>query len=114
MATTSKSLKNISSLLTGRFLTLEQLEKNWGLIAFVSAMALVMISSSHLADSKSHVLSKKREELKELSSEYVEMHSQLMNKSMESEVLLRAKNELNLIQGDKPPLLLKANTTETN
>jgi hypothetical protein len=104
----SNPKRNLSRLLTGRFLTIEQWEKNWPVLTFISLLALIMISSSHLADEKTHRISEMRERVKELSSEYIELHSHLMSESLESKVLLRAEEELKLIKGSEPPILLKA------
>jgi hypothetical protein len=108
MTKEKNSKRNFSHLLTGRFLTIEHWEKNWPLLTFISLLALVMIGSSHYADDKTHRISQMREKVKKLSSEYVEVHSQLMSESMESKVLQRAKNELNLVKGEEPPRLLQA------
>lgn len=98
------NIKNpLSSLLTGRFLVSEGWQKNWPFILYLSLLAMIMISSSHQADKKVHQIAKLQSNLKELSSEYTDTRSRLMQKSMKTEVIEKAI-EINLIESEKPPI----------
>ena len=61
--------------------------KNWRFIIFLSALALIMIASSHRADKKVHRIAKLNNEVKELKSEYVDVQMILMQTKMESKII---------------------------
>lgn len=96
----------LREVITGRFLTSRKWEKNWPFLIYLSLLTLLMIASSHSADRKAHRLSELREEVHELSSRYIELHSQLMNESLESKVVERAA-DIGLTAPKQPPVLLK-------
>lgn len=100
----------LSRLLTGTFLASEQWRKNLPFLLYLSLLILLMISSSHQADRKVHRINSLREEVKELSSEYIEVHTQLMNESLESKVEEKAQ-ELGLQKARKAPVILRAKAT---
>ena len=78
--------KSIYSVLRGTFLISEDAFKNWRFILFLSALAVIMIASSHSADRKVHEIAQLNEEVKELRSAFVEGRSKLMRLKMESNV----------------------------
>lgn len=94
---------SLKALLTGSFLTNPRWAKNWPFILYISFLALAMIGSSHSAERKVHRLSNLRGEVKELSSQYIEIHAELMKQSTQSKVVNRAGKELNLYQPHIPP-----------
>ena len=102
----NKSAQSIAGILTGKFLTGRNWEKNWSFILYLSFLALIMISSSHNAERKVHRIAALNNELKELSSEFTDTRSTLMMESMESRVLQRA-SELGLVESEQPPFVLK-------
>ena len=57
--------KSIQSILKGTFLVSDDSFKNWRFIIFLSALAIIMIASSHSADRKVHEIAKLNEEVKE-------------------------------------------------
>lgn len=102
-------VKGIGALLTGRFLTSKKWEKNWPFILYLSLLTLLMIGSSHSAERKVHRISALRNEMKELSSKYIDLHSHLMQESMETKVVERAAS-MGLQKSPQPPkkLILEA------
>jgi hypothetical protein len=75
-------------------------------ILFLAFLAILSIRSSHSADKKVHEISRLRKELKNVSSDYIETRSRLMEASIESEVLERAA-ELGLKRQIQPPIRIK-------
>ena len=78
--------KSIQSILKGTFLVSDDSFKNWRFIIFLSALAIIMIASSHSADKKVHEIARLNNEVKELRSEFVDKRSELMKLKMESTV----------------------------
>lgn len=79
--------KSIYSLLRGTFLVSEDSFKNWKVIFFLSALALVMIASSHSLDKKVYEIAKLNNQVKELRSELYDGRTRLMQLKMESSVV---------------------------
>ena len=79
--------KNFYNLMKGRFLVSDDAFKNWRFIIFLSALALIMIASSHSADKKVHRIAQLNNEVKELKSEYVDIRMRLMQTKMESKII---------------------------
>jgi len=98
--------KPFTTLLTGRFLVDPRVIRQWPYVLFLSALALIMTTSSHNAERKVHRIESLRKEMKELHSEFIDLRSELMQESMESEVLIRAA-ELGLEKGTEPPVLIR-------
>jgi len=84
---------NIYDILKGTFLVSDDSFKNWRMILFVSALALVMIASSHSADKKVYEISKLNNEVKEMRSAFVDGRSKLQRLKMESTVLNKMKGK---------------------
>lgn len=101
--TENKEKLSFKALLTGSFLTNPRYAKSWPFILYLSVLALAMIGSSHSAERKVHRLSELREQVKELSAQYIETHAELMKQSTESKVVSRASEELNLFKPSVPP-----------
>ena len=80
--------------------------KNWRIILFVSALAIVMIASSHSADKKVHEIAKLKNEVKEMRSAFVDGRSRLMRLKMESSVVAKMK-EKGLTPSVIPPKKIK-------
>ena len=79
--------KSFYNILKGKFLVSDGAFKNWRFIIFLSALALVMIASSHRADKKVHRIAQLNNEVKELKSEYVDVRMILMQTKMESKII---------------------------
>ncbi len=113
MSKESRNKKNglwsaINSVFTGRILVSPVLAKNWPFILYLSVLALIMIGSSHKADSKVYQISRLRSQVKELNSEYLDTRSRLMIESMEYKVVERAQ-ELGLKKNEVPPIKIHRN-----
>lgn len=104
---TTKKRSRISDVIRGRFLVNEGSLKNWRFVLYLSFLALLSIASAHSADKKVRKISRLNQEIKELSSEYIEIHSALMTEKMESEVIKKAE-ELGLEVPKTPPTKLIA------
>lgn len=94
------------SLLQGSFLADRRMRKHYPFLLFLVVMAILSIRSSHRADEKVHRIGELRKELKDLSSDFIETRSKLMEASTESKVLERAA-AIDLYRPDHPPVELK-------
>ena len=98
--------KSIQSILKGTFLVSDDSFKNWRFIIFLSALAIIMIASSHSADRKVHEIAKLNEEVKELRSALIDGRKKLMHLKMESTIRLKL-NESGILPSDVPPKKIK-------
>ncbi|MEW4923709.1 FtsL-like putative cell division protein [Algibacter sp. 2305UL17-15] len=98
--------KNIYNILKGTFLVSDDSFKNWRIIIFISALAIVMIASSHSADKKVHEIARLTNEVKEMRSAFVDGRSRLMRLKMESAVVAKMKEE-GLAPSVNPPQKIK-------
>jgi len=98
--------KSIYSVLKGTFLVSDDSFKNWRFILFLSALAVVMIESSHRADRKVHEIARLNEEVKELRSELIDGRKRLMHLKMESSVRKKL-SEKGILPSDVPPKKIK-------
>jgi hypothetical protein len=98
--------KSIQSILKGTFLVSDDSFKNWRFIIFLSALAIIMIASSHSADRKVHEIAKLNEEVKELRSALIDGRKKLMHLKMESTIRLKLK-ESGILPSDIPPKKIK-------
>lgn len=97
---------NIYSILKGTFLVSDDSFKNWRGIIFISALAIVMIASSHSADKKVYEIARLNNEVKEMRSAFVDGRSKLMRLKMESGVVLKMA-EKGLAPSAIPPKKIK-------
>jgi cell division protein FtsL len=98
-----KISKALAELVQGSFLVNDSVRSIYPFILFLVGMAVISIYSSHSADSKVYTMSKLRNEMKELNSDYIETRSKLMEVSSETKVLNRAK-KLGLVRKENPPI----------
>ena len=101
--------KSIYSVLRGTFLISDDSFKNWRLIMFLSALAVIMIASSHSADRKVYEIANLKEEVKELRSAFVEGRQKLMQLKMESSVIKKLTDK-GLSPSEEPPKKIKVKT----
>lgn len=94
--------KNFYNIIKGRFLVSDDALKNWRFIIFLSALALIMIASSHSADKKVHQIAALNNQVKELKSEYVDLRMRLMQVKMESRII-DAMELKGLFPSETPP-----------
>ena len=85
--------KSVYDILKGKFLISDDSFKNWRAIIFISALAIVMIASSHSADRKVHEIAQLNNEVKEWRSAFVETRSKLMRLKMESSVMKKVADK---------------------
>jgi len=97
---------NIYDILKGTFLVSDDSFKNWRMILFISALAIVMIASSHSADKKVYEISRLNNEVKEMRSAFVDGRSKLQRLKMESTVLEKMK-EKGLVTSTTPAKKIK-------
>jgi hypothetical protein len=98
--------KNIYSVLRGTFLISDDSFKNWRLIMFLSALAVIMIASSHSADRKVYEIASLKEEVTELRSAFVEGRKQLMELKKESSIIRKLTGN-GLAPSEVPPKKIK-------
>ena len=76
--------KGFYNLLKGKFLISDDAFKNWRFIFFISALALIVIASSHRADKKVYRIAQLNNEVKEIKSEFVDVRMIFMQAKMET------------------------------
>ncbi|MFC5047096.1 FtsL-like putative cell division protein [Aquimarina hainanensis] len=94
--------QTIYDILKGKFLIADDAMKNWRMLLFLSFLAIIMIASSHNAESKVHEIAKLNNEVKELRTQFVDGRTELMRLKMESSVIERMKKK-GLKQPSTPP-----------
>tara|TARA_B100000767_G_scaffold41714_1_gene35383 strand:+ start:19627 stop:19950 length:324 start_codon:yes stop_codon:yes gene_type:complete len=106
-------MNRLLSFLNIEFLIKDDALKNWRMILFLSFLALLIISTGHLADRKIFQIAKLNNELKEIKSNFVEKRAYLMELKMESRITESLREK-----GIKPPndppikLILRSNENE--
>ncbi len=94
--------KGILDILKGKFLVSGDAPKNWLFIVFTSFLATVMIGSSHSADKKVHQIAALNEEVKELRSQFVDVHKDVQRLKLESTITETVKKK-ELYPSEVPP-----------
>lgn len=79
-------MKSLRSILNIDFLVKEDALKNWRMILFLSALAVIMISSGHSADNKIFKIAALNTEIKALKSDFIEAKKELLVLKKESSV----------------------------
>lgn len=103
---TAKNHHSLRKVITGRFLTSPRWAAQWPFLVYLGMLGMIMIASSHSAERKVYRIAELEEQVKELSSEYISLHTRLMNERMESRIARRAK-KLGLQEPTTPPILIK-------
>lgn len=103
--------KNVYDILKGKFLISDDSFKNWRVIIFISALAIVMIASSHSADKKVLQIAQLGNEVKEWRSAFVEGRSKLMRLKMESSIIKEVA-EKELVPSSVPPQKIRIKSQE--
>ena len=85
-------MSKVYDILKGKFLISDDAVKNWRFIVFCTILAIIMIGSSHSAESKVHEIAKLNNDVRELRSEFVDGRSRLMDMKMESTVTKKMAN----------------------
>lgn len=98
--------KGLYSILKGTFLVSDDAFKNWRMILFLSALAIIMIASSHSADKKVHEIARLNNEAKEMRSAFVDGRKKLMELKKET-VVERKMKERGLAISEIPPTKIK-------
>lgn len=98
--------KGIYNILKGTFLVNDDAFKNWRMILFISALAIIMIASSHSADKKVHEIARLNDEAKELRSAFIDGRKKLMELKKETVVEMKMK-EKGLFISEIPPTKIK-------
>jgi|TARA_B100000900_G_scaffold91122_1_gene74445 hypothetical protein len=99
-------MKNILSLLNIDFLLKEDSMKNWRMLFFISALAMISIASGHSADKKIYQIANLNNDLKRVKSEFVENKSQLMFLKLETRISKRLI-EIGVGPSKEQPIRLK-------
>jgi hypothetical protein len=81
-----KTLKSFRNILGGAFLTDEKTTRNLPYLLFLAVLAILYIGNSYYAEKNIRKIEKKQKELRELRYEYVNIKSQLLQKSRASKV----------------------------
>ena len=102
--------KGILDILRGKFLISGDAPKNWLFIIFASALATVMIASSHSADSKVHRIAALNDEVRELRSEFVDFRANVQRLKLESSILKSVEDD-GLFPSETPPKKIIVNSS---
>jgi len=102
----TKVKQQVYDVLKGKFLVDEDAPKNWRLLIFLAALALVMIASSHSIDKKVQKIAQLNKQRRELRSQFVATRSGLMKLKMESSITKRLE-EKGLFVSNNPPQKIK-------
>ncbi|MDY8136475.1 FtsL-like putative cell division protein [Aquimarina sp. 2201CG5-10] len=94
--------QTIYDILKGKFLIADDAMKNWRMLLFLSFLAIIMIASSHNAESKVHEIAKLNNEVRELRTQFVDGRTELMQLKMESSVIEKMTKK-GIKQPTKPP-----------
>lgn len=95
-------------MLKGKFLVSGDAPKNWTFILFASALATIMIASSHSADRKVHQIAALSEEVRELRSEFVETRARAQRLKLES-TIRESVAAAGLLPAETPPVKIILN-----
>jgi len=95
--------QTVYDILKGKFLIADDAMKNWRMLLFLSFLAIIMIASSHNAESKVHEIAKLNDEVRELRTQFVDGRTELMQLKMESSVIEKMKRK-GIKRPTKPPL----------
>ncbi|WP_035335985.1 FtsL-like putative cell division protein [Dokdonia sp. PRO95] len=106
-------MSKFNNILKGKFLVDEDAFKNWRMIIFISALALIMIASSHRADEKVYEIARLKEEVAELRSEAVDSRVNLWKLKTNSSVA-KALESRGIKPSNVPPKKIKVTTQETD
>ncbi len=105
-------MKNgILDILKGKFLVSGDAPKNWLFIIFISFLATVMIGSSHSADKKVHQIAALNEEVKELRSQFVDIHKDVQRLKLESTITETVEKK-ELYPSEVPPKKIRVKSTK--
>jgi hypothetical protein len=96
-------MKRLLSILNIEFLIKEDSFRNWRMILFISALALVMISSGHSADKKIFLIASLNSKIKALKSQFIENKTHLMNLEKETNVVKKL-SERGIRPSSNPPI----------
>ncbi|TPN85843.1 FtsL-like putative cell division protein [Aquimarina algicola] len=94
--------KAIYDILKGKFLIADDAIKNWRMLLFLSFLAIIMIASSHNAESKVHEIARLNDEVRELRTRFVDGKTELMKLKMESSIIKKMEKK-GLKRPEKPP-----------
>ena len=94
--------QTVYNVIKGKFLVDEGASKNWGMLIFLTFLALIMIGSSHSIDTKVQKIAILNKEMREFRSIYVATRSDLMKLKMESTIVKKLE-EKGLFTAEKPP-----------
>ncbi|WP_185860933.1 FtsL-like putative cell division protein [Blattabacterium cuenoti] len=106
---------NIQDILKGKFLVKEDAYRSWYFIVFITVLSLMSITSSHIMDRKIREITKISEEIKELKSEYADIHSKCMKMQLASFIRKKLINGLKHLKSPPYELVIeyKKNTGRT-
>lgn len=90
----------------GKFLISQDAFNNWRFILFCTFLAIIMIASSHSAESKVHKIARLNDGVRELRSEFVDLRSSLMRLKMESTITRRMEGR-GIKPSETPPTKIR-------
>lgn len=94
--------KRIIELIKAHYLVNEDAMKNWRLLLFIVALAMLMVANSHNYEKKSFQIVTLNKEVKELRSTFVDRRSELMKLKMESTVASKMESR-GIVPSSTPP-----------
>ncbi|MDY7394530.1 FtsL-like putative cell division protein [Aureibaculum sp. 2210JD6-5] len=98
----AKAKQTLYNILKGKFLVDEGAPKNWYMLVFLAALALIMIASSHGIDKKVQEIAVLNKKMREKRDIFIATRSDLMKLKMESSIIKRLE-EKGLFIPENPP-----------
>jgi len=105
-----KSNVNIMSVLGGSFLVKEKFTKQFPFMVYVTALLMMLIYNTYVAEERNREIAKNTKELNDLHVEYIQLKSSLMEASKQS-VLARKLKDTGIKEPVEP--LKRLNTEKT-
>lgn len=99
---------SLKEILKGDFLIKEDAHKHWKFLLFLTLLALIIVTSSHIMDNKVRSLTFLNDQLKELKSQYAETHTELMKSKLRSSIEEKAFKQ-GLEKSLEPPIEIPLN-----
>lgn len=84
-----KGKRSVMSILGGKFLVREEISKQLPFLVYVTALLMVIITNTYIAEERTRELAKTAKRLNDLQVEYVQLKSDIMEASKQSVLVKR-------------------------
>ena len=84
-----KKKRSVMSILGGKFLVREEISKQFPFMVYVTVLLMIIITNTYIAEERTRELAKTSKRLNDLQVEYVQIKSEIMEASKQSELVKR-------------------------